>query len=92
MLAAMKTVSTLADVARAGYEVWAHCTNEYCARGRPLDIAALIRRFGGDHSIINETDITSRLRCECGHKGGMLHVRAPNKADHAMSSNARSDD
>ena len=85
MVSLMKTISTLADLDREGFRVWANCTGEHCGRGRPLDIAALIRRFGGNHSIINETEITSRLRCECGHKGGVLHFRPPNKADHAMS-------
>jgi len=92
MLPLMTKISTLADIAREGWAVWANCTNEHCGRARPLDVVALIRRFGGNHSIINETDITSRLRCECGHKGGALHFRPPNKADHAVSSNARSDD
>ena len=88
----MMKITTLAHLDREGFQIWGNCTSENCGRGRPLDIAMLISRFGADHSIIGDSEITSRLRCECGHKGGMLHFRPPNKADHAMSSNAQSDD
>ena len=51
----MTKISTLADVAREGWQVWAHCNNEYCCRGRPLDVAALIHRFGANHTIVGDT-------------------------------------
>ena len=86
----MKKITTLADLDREGFQIWGNCTNEYCGRGRPLDIAMLISRFGGNHSIINDTEITSRLRCECGQKGGVLILRPPNRADAGISLQSRS--
>lgn len=53
----------------------AECDGLNCGHGAPLDITALIARFGAGHIVINETRIKRRLRCRsCNHIGCSLRL------------------
>ena len=76
------TTQTFSDLQRDGWTVCANCNGRHCGRGRPLDLAQLIARFGPDHVFINDTKIASRLVCRsCGHRGGRLIFTTPGNAD-----------
>ena len=73
-------MSTLADLKRENWTLYGHCTARNCGHGRAIDLDMLIERFGPDFVFINETGISRRLRCKCGHLGGTVRVTAPGKA------------
>ena len=73
------SVTTLGELRKEGWVVYAHCGARYCGRGRRLELDRLIRIFGPHHVFIGDTQIASRLRCECGHRGGTLRYCNPGK-------------
>ena len=74
------SVTTLGELRREGWIVYAHCCARYCGRGRRLDLDQLIGIFGADHVFIGDREIARRLRCRCGHKGGTLRFCNPGRA------------
>ena len=74
------SVSTLGDLKLHGKRLYAHCTAPYSGHGAPLDLDALIRRFGADYDYINETLIAASCVCrKCGHKGAKVNVVADSR-------------
>lgn len=72
------TLSTLGDLKTHCHTLFGHCTGQYCGRGRPLDLDALIERVGANYVVIRETLIAAALVCKsCGHKGGKLAIHPP---------------
>ena len=72
------TISTLQDLSDHGYRLEGNCLT--CGRGRPLDLAKLIERFGPGYSYVNETRIRAALACTaCGSRGGTLTIRPPGR-------------
>lgn len=60
------TISTLGDLVRVGYRLWAHCGRRECGHRADLDLEALVERLGPQHSYL-APDLVPRLRCgTCG--------------------------
>ncbi len=75
------TFTTLGDLKRGNCKLVANCFGRDCGHGKELDIDKLISRFGENHCLIDEIEITRRLRCEkCGWLGGRLHFSPPSSA------------
>lgn len=60
------TIDTIGKLIDGGYGLHAYCNARGCAHNAPLDLAALARRLGRDHSHLHQ-DIAPMLRCSrCG--------------------------
>ena len=69
------SISTLGDLKQRGMGLYAHCSAPNAGHGSPLDLDALIERFGADHVYVNDTTIGPLCVCKkCGHKGANVTV------------------
>ncbi|MEP4769235.1 MAG: hypothetical protein ABJQ21_00645 [Roseibium sp.] len=77
------SLSTLGELATAGYAIFGHCLHPHCGRSRELDLDAMIAKFGPDYEVINETRIASALVCQSatcprkGLRGGQITLHPP---------------
>jgi hypothetical protein len=74
------SISTLGDLIDQGYTLTASCEADphNCRHSQEIDLVALAKRLGRDHSYLRQ-NLSHKLRCSrCGARGPGFVIGSPN--------------